>query len=125
MRYWQAFALATYRNPIVNRFLRTGVGSAIFASCYDFYKDALEVPGSGGLARQIHPGEWVIDVGANIGFFTERFARWVRDGGKVIAIEPDRRNADQLRKRLARRNLNAVDIFQGAATARNGPIFDF
>ena len=41
-------------------------------------------------SREFVPdGTLVIDVGANIGFFSLRFAEWVGDGGKVIAIEPE------------------------------------
>ena len=36
----------------------------------------------------IHKGDYVIDVGAAIGYFTLIFARSVGDSGKVIAFEP-------------------------------------
>jgi FkbM family methyltransferase len=62
----------------------------------------------------------VIDIGANIGFFTERFAKWTRDGGRVIAVEPDGHNVALLKQRLARRAIGSVDIHQAAATERSG-----
>ncbi|WP_165230268.1 FkbM family methyltransferase [Aquisphaera insulae] len=37
----------------------------------------------------IRPGDTVIDVGANIGFFTTLFARLAGPGGQVVAFEPD------------------------------------
>jgi FkbM family methyltransferase len=119
----QTVALATYRNPFVNRFVQTPTGSAILVACYDLYKSGVEVPGHAALARHVHPNSCVIDVGANIGFFTEHFANWVSGTGRVIAIEPDRRHVAQLRKRLARRNLAVVDVYQAAATARSGPVY--
>ena len=118
----QAVALATYRNPLAHRLVRTRGGSALFVASYDLYKAFLEVPGNQGLARQIRPTGWVIDVGANIGFFSERFARWVSNGGRVIAVEPDERNVALLQQRLARRNLHVVDIHQVAATRQSGPV---
>lgn len=36
----------------------------------------------------IHPGDWVIDIGANVGHYTKRFSELVGEGGRVIAFEP-------------------------------------
>jgi FkbM family methyltransferase len=40
------------------------------------------------LSEQIRPGMTVVDVGANIGFYTLLFADLAGPGGKVIAFEP-------------------------------------
>ena len=47
-------------------------------------------------------GRRSIDVGANIGFFALRFGRWVGPEGRVIAIEPEARNVESLRRRVSR-----------------------
>jgi FkbM family methyltransferase len=36
----------------------------------------------------ISPGDWVIDVGANVGHYTSRFSDLVGPQGRVIAVEP-------------------------------------
>ena len=36
----------------------------------------------------ILPGDWVIDIGANVGHYTKRFSELVGDSGRVIAFEP-------------------------------------
>lgn len=36
----------------------------------------------------ISPGDWVIDIGANIGHYTKRFSELVGAKGRVIAFEP-------------------------------------
>ncbi len=36
----------------------------------------------------INPGDWVIDIGANIGHYTKRFSELVEAHGRVIAFEP-------------------------------------
>jgi FkbM family methyltransferase len=40
------------------------------------------------LLSAIHAGDCVWDVGANVGFYTKRFADIVGQSGKVIALEP-------------------------------------
>ena len=46
----------------------------------------------------LRPGDTVWDVGANVGFYTEQFAKIVGDGGKVIAFEPVPSCYDQMAK---------------------------
>lgn len=36
----------------------------------------------------IKPGDWVIDIGANVGHYTKRFSELVGTNGRVIAFEP-------------------------------------
>jgi FkbM family methyltransferase len=66
---------------------------------------------SGGLARfepssvevlkaAVRPGDVVFDVGANIGFYSTLFSRWVGAGGRVYAIEPEPENLAMLRYNL-------------------------
>lgn len=40
------------------------------------------------LHELIRPGDWVIDVGANVGHYTKRFSDLVGVNGRVIAFEP-------------------------------------
>lgn len=98
----------------------TAFGRAAFATAYDFYKARWEAPGIGALKPFARPGSIVIDVGANIGFFTRRFAEWVRPGGTVIAIEPEANNFASLKAMLSRRGLLNVEPIQAVAADSNG-----
>ena len=40
----------------------------------------------------IKPGMRVLDLGANIGFYTVLFSKLVGENGKVFAFEPDPKN---------------------------------
>jgi FkbM family methyltransferase len=106
----------TYCVRPVQQFLATAAGRPIYEKLYLQYKERLEVPGSDLLKQFLGEDDWAIEVGANIGFFTEKFAGWVR-GGKVLAIEPERGNADWLESRMERQGLAARVIVKRAAAA--------
>lgn len=40
------------------------------------------------LDKFIHAGDWVVDIGANVGHYTKRFSELVGAKGRVIAFEP-------------------------------------
>jgi FkbM family methyltransferase len=88
---------------------------------YFIYKRYLEAPGFGAARHCVASGTWVIDVGANIGYFTSMAAGWVDGKARVIAIEPEPGNLERLNKWLVRRNIQEnVDVISAAASDRNG-----
>lgn len=92
-----------------------------FESLYLAYKRLIEAGPVEGLRELVPEGSTVVDVGANIGFFSLRFARWVGPAGRVIAIEPEARNIASLRARVERAGLSGVvDCIQAAAADRSG-----
>ena len=55
-----------------------------------------------GLVKSlVQPGQTVVDVGANIGYYTLLFSRLVGDQGRVISFEPDPNNFELLSRNLA------------------------
>jgi FkbM family methyltransferase len=40
------------------------------------------------LDRLVEPGDWVLDIGANVGHYTRRMSELVGPDGRVIALEP-------------------------------------
>jgi len=64
----------------------------------------------------IKKGDIVIDVGANIGYFTLLFARLVGETGKVIAIEPDPSNFKLLEKNIHDNNFKNIITLQNAVS---------
>jgi len=66
----------------------------------------------------IRPGDTVVDVGANVGFLTRKFASLVGDQGKVLAFEPDPATFDFLLYNTQR--LPQVSVFQEAVSDRIG-----
>lgn len=94
-----------------------------YESAYLAYKRLIEAGPIDGLRGLVADGSTVIDVGANIGFFSVRFAHWVGPAGRVIAIEPEARNIDSLRRRVARARLSdIVTCVHAAAAERPGEL---
>ncbi len=50
------------------------------------------------LKRVVKPGMVVLDIGANIGFYTQIFSKLVGREGKVYAFEPEKNNFRNLKK---------------------------
>jgi FkbM family methyltransferase len=62
----------------------------------DVYEQAFD----NALFEILREGDVVWDVGANVGYYTKRFAEAVGPSGRVVAFEPFPNTADQLRKNL-------------------------
>jgi FkbM family methyltransferase len=67
------------------------------------------------------PGLVVADCGAYVGLYSVLAGRRVGAEGKVLAIEPDPRNAQALRANLAANDLSdRVEVIEAAASSRAG-----
>lgn len=71
------------------------------------------------LQDMILPGDTMLDIGANIGWFTVVGSRLVGPRGRVVAIEPDPRNARLLRRNVARNRCRNVTVHEVAAGAES------
>lgn len=70
----------------------------------------------------VKPGMTVVDVGANIGYFTVIFSKLVGNTGKVYAFEPDPYNYDILSKNIKLNNLSNVILIPKALSNFPGKI---
>ena len=96
----------------------------IFLRLYEIYKQRFEAGPIDRLRDFVPSGSLVIDVGANVGFFSLRFARWVGKDGKVISIEPEDRNYESLVSTLKREDfLDRVYCLKAVAADAAGKLF--
>ena len=88
----------------------TGVG-------YDLFVQGRYEPAETAIIKQIvRPGDNVIDVGANIGYYTVLFGHLVGQAGRVLAIEPDPETAELLRSNIRSNGLaSRIEVIQAAA----------
>lgn len=70
--------------------------------------------------RLILPGDTVVDIGANIGYYTLQFARLVGEKGRVYAFEPDPRNFALLEQNVWQNGYKNVTLVRAAVTERSG-----
>ena len=72
------------------------------------------------LRREIRPGDVVLDIGANIGYYTIQFAHLVGARGKVVAFEPDSVNFNLLEQSVKANRLSNIELVNAAISNRRG-----
>ena len=76
------------------------------------------------IREEIHEGDIVIDVGANIGYYTLIFAQLVGRSGKVIAVvfafEPEPKNFEILKKNIKINNYQNIIAEQKIVSDKSG-----
>lgn len=113
----QRWLLAAYGRLARSGVVEHPVAQRVFEGAYEAYKTVLEAGPVRHLRPYAPPGALVVDVGANLGFFTVRFARWVGPGGRVVAVEPEAGHVARLVARLRRREMDGrVTVVPAAAT---------
>lgn len=87
---------------------------------YSFYKQISEMKKVNFLKSFLKEGDIVLDIGANVGFYTNIFADLVGKSGKVYAFEPDKKNYNLLLHNS--RYFNNIKFFNKAVGVKNETI---
>jgi len=69
----------------------------LYKPIYFFYKKISDKSKISFLKKRVHTGMQVLDIGANIGFYTILLSKLVGENGKVYAFEPDETNFKHLK----------------------------
>ena len=118
---FQNALLRSYAGLHATGILSTPPGRWAFSHLYALYKERLEATAVDGLRMLVPEGSTVVDVGANIGFFTRRFAKWVGPQGQVIALEPAPANFADLTEAVREDGMgDRVALLRVAAAAYGG-----
>jgi FkbM family methyltransferase len=72
--------------------------------------------------KEVKKGDVVLDIGANIGYYTLIMARIVGDNGKVFAFEPDPSNFALLKKNVEANGYKNVVLVQKAVSDKTGQV---
>lgn len=73
-------------------------------------------------ARSLRPGMTVLDIGANIGFYSLLASRRVAPTGSVVAFEPDPRTRKALLVNLRLNGATNVRVSNAAVSSRSGSV---
>lgn len=91
---------------------------SLFLSVYGFHeKTETEI-----VKNEIKEGNVVLDIGANIGYYTVLFAKLVGEAGKVYAFEAEASNFKILKKNVYENNYNNVMLEQKAVSNKSGTV---
>lgn len=71
-------------------------------------------------SRVVKPGDCVLDIGANIGYYSVLFSRLVGSDGKVFSFEPDAQNYDTLCRNIALNSCANVEALNLALSDKTG-----
>jgi len=74
------------------------------------------------LPELVHPGDWVLDVGANVGQYTLRFSELVGPQGRVIAFEPIAETVEILAAMARRASHRNITLLNVAVSDRAGEV---
>jgi len=70
----------------------------------------------------VGPGDAVVDLGAHVGAYTVRLARWVGPSGRVTAVEASSAHVEWLLRSVAANRVEAwTAVLRAAASNVNGP----
>lgn len=70
----------------------------------------------------VRPGDVVVDVGANVGYYTLIAGKLVGDEGRVYAFEPDPKGFELLQRNVRLNGLDNVIVEQKAVSNENGTL---
>ncbi|HEV8421908.1 MAG TPA: FkbM family methyltransferase [Chthoniobacterales bacterium] len=75
------------------------------------------------LSAEIQPGMTILDIGANIGYYTLLFSKLTGANGRVVAFEPEPQNFALLKENLTRNHRTNVEALNVAAGDLAGESF--
>jgi FkbM family methyltransferase len=74
----------------------------------------------GLLPTLINPGDWVLDIGANVGHYTMKFADLVGSNGRVVAFEPVPETFELLAANTVRASRKNISLINAAVSDSGG-----
>jgi FkbM family methyltransferase len=77
------------------------------------------------MVRMVKPGDTVIDVGANIGFYSMLLSALVTPEGIVHAFEPAEENIAEIRNNMAKNQFTNINVHQKLLGANVAEVVDF
>ncbi len=109
-----------YYSAVIFEKLFFGKLFPVYKFFYFIYKNICERRSIANIKRVIKPGMRVLDVGANIGFYTTLFAKLVGEKGEVHAFEPEADN--YMRLGICAKRFSNITLNNKAVDSKSGKI---
>lgn len=103
------------------------IGNFLYKHCFPLYNisysrfknknDQTEID---LLKKIIRPGDTILDIGANIGFYAKLLSKFTTSKGKVFCFEPDSQNFKYLQKNT--RGIENISLFNKAVSDKSDVI---
>jgi FkbM family methyltransferase len=74
------------------------------------------------IKKLVRPGDFVVDLGANIGWYSNVLSSLVGDRGRVFSVEPIPDTFRLLSAVMVKRNLKNVEVFNAAVSDKDGSV---
>ncbi len=101
---------------------RTALGRRTYMQLYLFGKGLAEKREQQLFRQHLRPGMTIVDIGANVGFYTALFSQLVAPRGTVYAFEPDPFCSGILRDRIRTLPLQNVHVESAALGETEGEV---
>jgi|GEM_PF-819259 len=102
LRFVQAIAFDIYSKVDRLGIFKFSPIDHTFVKMYYLYKSKLENIDLALISQYIVPNSYIIDIGANIGWFTLNVGKFLKPGVAIVAIEPDSVNLRRLNWSITR-----------------------
>lgn len=130
---WGERTLLRFYRRVYNRFFPRSRATTVFGASFDceagdliqasILHFGLWEPHMTALMKHlIEPGTVIVDIGANIGYYTLMFSQLAGPGGRVVAVEALPRLAEYGRANSARNGATNVDVRGCAVAAQAGEL---
>lgn len=119
LRYALRFVPSSAVVRVIQGRLR-GARWVVGAGTHGCWLGSYEADKQGVFVRVVRPHATVVDVGANVGFYSLLASRLVGPAGVVVAVEPDPRNVHFLQRHIALNHATNVVVIAAAAGDRSG-----
>ena len=79
-----------------------------YLQSYLYFFGSYELPTLKLIKRLLKPSDMILDIGANVGYTSLTFAKFINDKGKIFSFEPEKKNYNTFLKNIKLNKFNNI-----------------